>query len=235
MSLLTDLLTGDRPFALIRRQDADHVELYTGAVSTVDTLADIPLDPHGPPGPRTLALVPYRQVAERGFACVDDGAPLECLAIDTTGRAPLDAVLAALPDGPVRTRGDRGFDVPDEEYAEVVGRVLRDEIGRGEGANFVIHRVFEAQVDGDPLAAALAALRRLLVGEQGAYWTFLRAHRRPHAGRRHARAARQRRGRPGDDEPDQRDVPPRRRRPTCWGSWPTRRRPTSSTWCSTRS
>ncbi len=173
MSPLTELLTGDRPFALIRRQDADAVDVYSGAVTTVATLADIPLDPHGPPGPRTLALVPYRQIAERGFAYVDDGAPLECLAIGTTGRVPLDTVLAALPDGPVRSRGDRGFDLPDEEYAEVVGRVLRDEIGRGEGANFVIHRVFEAHLDGDPRTAALAALRALLVGEKGAYWTFL--------------------------------------------------------------
>jgi phenazine biosynthesis protein phzE len=173
MSPLTELLTGDRPFALIRRQDADAVEVYSGAVTTVATLADIPLDPHGPPGPRTLALVPYRQVAERGFAHVDDGAPLECLAIDTIGPVPLDTVLAALPDGPVRTRGDRGFDVPDQEYAEVVGRVLRDEIGRGEGANFVVHRVFQAHLDGDPLTAALAALRALLLGERGAYWTFL--------------------------------------------------------------
>jgi phenazine biosynthesis protein phzE len=51
--------------------------------------------------------------------------------------------------------------------------VLRDEIGHGEGANFVIHRVFQARVEGDPVAAARAAFGRLLVAEQGTYWTFL--------------------------------------------------------------
>ena len=113
-----------------------------------------------------------RQIAERGFACVDDGAPLECLRITAHERAGLADVLAALPDRPVVTTGGR-FDIGDDEYGEVVGRVLRDEIGRGEGANFVIHRTYSATLAGDPLAAALAALRRLLAGEQGAYWTFV--------------------------------------------------------------
>jgi 2-amino-4-deoxychorismate synthase len=170
---LTALLAGARPFALIRRQDADHLELYAGDVATAGALADLPLDPHGPPGPRTLALVPYRQIGERGFAHVDDGAPLEYLRITQAHRIPLPAALAALPDRAVAATGPAGFDVADAAYGEVVGRVLRDEIGRGEGANFVLHRVYEARLAGDPLAAALAAVRRLLVDERGAYWTFL--------------------------------------------------------------
>ncbi|MFI2714242.1 chorismate-binding protein [Micromonospora sp. NPDC018662] len=159
------------PFALVRREGADQVDLYTGPVRRADRLADLPL-PEGPAGPRTLALVPYRQLTERGFACVDDGMPLEYLTVERHRRIPLAEVLDALPDAPVRTR-DAGFDIADDEYAAVVERVLADEIGHGEGANFVIHRTLRATVLGDPLAAALAALRRLLVGERGAYWTFL--------------------------------------------------------------
>lgn len=174
---LTDLLAaisrGDDPgpFALLRREGADDLELFTGPVATVDRLADIPLSP-GESGARTLALVPYRQIAERGFACVDDDAPLECLQVREHGRIPLADALAALPDEPVRTR-DAAFDVSDDEYARIVQQVLTDEIGRGEGANFVIHRTLHATVLGAPLVAALAALRRLLVAERGAYWTFV--------------------------------------------------------------
>ncbi|RKN50513.1 anthranilate synthase family protein [Micromonospora endolithica] len=171
--LIAAALTGAPvgPFALVRREGAGHVDLFTGTVRAVDRLADVPL-PDGPAGPRTLALVPYRQVAERGFACVDDGTPLECLAIDRHERLDPAAVLDALPDAPVVTTG-AAFDVTDEEYAAIVGRVLTEEIGRGEGANFVVRRTLRATVQGPPLAAALAALRRLLVGERGAYWTFL--------------------------------------------------------------
>ncbi|MEV4629736.1 chorismate-binding protein [Micromonospora sp. NPDC049523] len=159
------------PFAILRRADAPELEVFTGELRTVDRLADIPL-PDGPAGARTLALVPYRQIAERGFACVDDGAPLECLTIGAQQRVPLERALAALPDQPVRTDGG-GFDLPDEEYAEITRQVLREEIGRGEGANFVIHRSYRATLVGSPLTAALAALRRLLTAERGAYWTFV--------------------------------------------------------------
>src|SRR3712207_3493587 len=150
-----------QPFALLRRDGADHVEVLTGEIVTVERLADIPIEP-------TLALIPYRQIAERGFACVDDGAPLECLLI----RSSHEELLSAFPPAPLTLHGG-GFDLSDDEYGRCVETVLRDEIGHGEGANFVIHRVFQATVEGDPVAAARAAFGRLLAGEQGTYWTFL--------------------------------------------------------------
>jgi 2-amino-4-deoxychorismate synthase len=153
-----------QPFALLHRDGADHVEVLTGDVVTVDTLAEIPLEPGRP----TLALIPYRQIAERGFECVDDGAPLECLVVSSSSRESKDAFPAA----PL-TISDGRFDLSDDEYGQIVEQVLQDEIGHGEGANFVIHRVFEAHVDGDPLGAARAAFGRLLAAETGTYWTFL--------------------------------------------------------------
>jgi len=156
-----------QPFAYLHRDGADHLEVLSGDVVTVATLADIPLE-EGRPGPQTLALVPYRQIAERGFECVDDGVPLQCLRIADYRREPLSFVQ----DAPLAAR-DGAFDLTDDEYAQLVADVLRDEIGRGEGANFVIHRVFTASLDGDPIAAAKAAFARLIANEQGAYWTFL--------------------------------------------------------------
>jgi phenazine biosynthesis protein phzE len=153
-----------KPFALLHRDGAPHVEVLTGDVITVPELAGIPVRDGLP----TLALVPYRQITERGFDCVDDGAPLECLLVTSVRKEPLEA----FPPGPLRLEGG-GFDLSDEEYGEIVEEVLRDEIGRGEGANFVIHRTFTAHVDGDPVGAARAAFGRLLAGEQGTYWTFL--------------------------------------------------------------
>src|SRR3989440_755073 len=152
------------PFALLRREGRDVVEVLTGTVDVVERLADIPVP--------ALALVPYRQVRERGFACVDDGAPLLVLRPSSFSEAPLGAVLDALPDTAPQL-SDVDFDVSDEEYGETVRAVLRDEIGRGEGSNFVIHRTYRARVDGDPLRAARAVFGRLLQAERGAYWTFL--------------------------------------------------------------
>ncbi|MEV4343213.1 anthranilate synthase family protein [Actinoplanes sp. NPDC049596] len=153
-----------RPFALLHRDGADHVEVLTGDVVTVPTLDDIPLHRGRP----TLAVVPYRQITERGFDCVDDGAPLECLVVRSRRKEP----LSSFPAAPLTVR-DGHFDISDDEYGAIVEDVLHDEIGHGEGANFVIHRVFHATVDGDPIAAARAAFGRLLAHEQGTYWTFL--------------------------------------------------------------
>jgi len=79
--------------------------------------------------------------------------------------------LAQLPSAPIALT-DAGFDIADEDYAQIVRRVIADEIGLGEGANFVIRRDFTAGVDTDAATAALTWFRALLEHERGAYWTF---------------------------------------------------------------
>ncbi|WP_330457294.1 anthranilate synthase family protein [Streptomyces sp. NBC_00820] len=157
-----------RPFALLRRRtpgrDQDTVEVLIGPVSARDRLADLPDE--------GLALVPFRQIRERGFDVRDDGTPLLVLTPEESYEVPLDEALRSLPGHAVRVEGG-GFDVSDEEYGETVGRVLREEIGRGEGANFVIRRTYEGEIPGFGRADALALFRRLLEGERGAYWTFV--------------------------------------------------------------
>ncbi|MBW3358158.1 anthranilate synthase family protein [Streptomyces microflavus] len=170
--LVRRLLADDAPpFALLRRRtpgrDHDHVEVLIGGVREAERLADLPVG-----ASPALALVPFRQIAERGFDVRDDGTPLSVLVADETHELELAEVLAALPAHDV-TVEDRGFDVPDGEYAEIVRRVIRDEIGQGEGANFVIRRTFRGEIPGFGRADALALFRRLLAGERGAYWTFV--------------------------------------------------------------
>lgn len=157
-------------FVLIARDGADTVELLSGDVVDVDLLADIPLALDGTPR-EIFALVPYRQVRERGFVAQDDGAPLRCVIVDEHLHLPTPALLEQLPNTPVPLRDD-GFDIADDEYAAIVEKVIADEIGRGEGANFVIRRDFTANIDGDDRTAALTWFRALLTHERGAYWTF---------------------------------------------------------------
>ncbi|WP_037668938.1 anthranilate synthase family protein [Streptomyces griseus] len=165
---LLDLIDDPRPFALLRRRtpgrEHDTVELLLGPVATHDRLADLPDE--------GLALIPFRQIRERGFDVRDDGTPLAVLVPEERYEIRLAEVMDALPTHDVRVEGG-GFDVGDDEYAEIVGRVLREEIGRGEGANFVIRRTYEGAIPGFGRADALALFRRLLEGERGAYWTFV--------------------------------------------------------------
>ncbi|WP_405819473.1 anthranilate synthase family protein [Streptomyces sp. NBC_00838] len=171
--LIARLLHDDcPPFALLRRRtpgrDHDTVELFVGDVREVRRLADIPAGDERP----SLALIPFRQIRERGFEAHDDGTPLSVLVADESYELPLADVLAHLPAHPVRVE-DGAFDVGDERYADIVRRVVENEIGRGEGANFVVRRTFEGRIPGFGRSDALALFRRLLAGERGAYWTFV--------------------------------------------------------------
>jgi phenazine biosynthesis protein phzE len=170
--LISRLLEDDcPPFALLRRRtpgrDHDTVEVLIGTVHEAERLADIPV------GDRpSLALIPFRQIRERGFDVRDDGTPLSVLVADESGELPLAEALKQLPAHGVRVQGGT-FDVDDEEYAGIVRRVIDEEIGQGEGANFVIRRTYTGRIPGFGRADALALFRRLLDGERGAYWTFV--------------------------------------------------------------
>ncbi len=175
VTLLNDI-TARPAFALIRFGEEETVRLLGGTAGQLASLTDVPVSPEPvrqPPGFDQLICVPFAQIHERGFRAVDDATPLTSIDIDVQGEVNLRALLAELPDEEVTAVGPAGFDIPDEEYADLVGRVIADEIGRGEGANLVIARNFRATISNWGLAKALSVLRRLLERERGAYWTYL--------------------------------------------------------------
>ena len=165
--LLSSLLAAEAPhFAVIHREHAPTLDVLVGEVVDVDLLADIPLE-----GAEVVALVPFRQVRERGFEAHDDLAPIRCLVVRDRESVLLEDALDVLPRHPVVV-GDLDVDVSDADYSATVRRVIDEEIGRGEGANFVIRREFTGSTDAAPAAAVLGWLRALLEHESGAYWTF---------------------------------------------------------------
>ena len=162
-------------WAVIRQQDSATVTLLGGTPSTVDRLADVPLEEGRPDEGRSadrLLAIPFRQVAERGFEVHDDGTPLTVVDIEREHHVALSDLLAVLPDEPVEFEDAGGFASTDEEYATLVRQIIADEIGNGEGANLVIGRPFRASLKDWDDARALTVLRRLLARERGAYWTF---------------------------------------------------------------
>ncbi|MEU5925584.1 anthranilate synthase family protein [Streptomyces antimycoticus] len=180
-AVVARLLADDAPpFALLHRRTPgrapDTVEVLLGPVGEVERLADIPLPTGAPkdgaPVADALALVPFQQIRERGFEVRDDGTPLAVLRPRESYELPLAEALEALPAHRVRVE-DGAFDVDDDAYASIVSRVLEDEIGTGEGANFVIRRTFRGEIPGFGRSDALALFRRLLAGERGAYWTYV--------------------------------------------------------------
>jgi 2-amino-4-deoxychorismate synthase len=161
------------PFALLHRPESGpsgRLEVLLGEVGQAATLGELPL-PEAP-GQEVLALLPFGQIRERGYAVRDDGAPILTLTATERDAVPVAEARTRLPDVPVALSGGR-FDLSDDEYAALVRRVVRETIGNGEGANFVLKRSFVADIGGYEPRAALAFFRRLLEMETGAYWTFI--------------------------------------------------------------
>ncbi|MDR6981048.1 phenazine biosynthesis protein phzE [Streptomyces sp. 3330] len=168
-----------QPYALLHRPGATGpatVEVLTGEVTLPATLAGIPLPARPADGAgahhEVLVVVPYRQLTERGFACADDGTPLVAMTVTGQQRLALHEALARIPDVPTPLAG-ADFDVDDAAYEDVVRRVVKEMIGTGEGANFVIRRTFVADITDYGPRSAPALFRRLLQRESGAHWTFL--------------------------------------------------------------
>jgi phenazine biosynthesis protein phzE len=127
----------------------------------------------GSRGSATVLLVsPYRQIAERGFVPIDDGADLLAMTVEAYESVPLAEAITRLPRTAVSLR-QAEFDASDTDYAATVARVVRDEIGTGEGANFVIKRSLNGYLAEYSHDTALSIFRNLLRCEAGSYWTFL--------------------------------------------------------------
>ena len=166
------------PFALLHRPgsgDPTMVDVLAGPMRHADRLADLDLDgraARAADGPAALAVLPYRQIAERGYPAPEDGTPLALMDVHTHHRVPVDQVLTALPHR-VPPLDGLAFDLNDLDYGRLVRRVQRTEIEAGEGSNFVLSRSLRGRFRTFDRDAALAVFRGLLADECGAYWTFL--------------------------------------------------------------
>ncbi|MCX4884033.1 anthranilate synthase family protein [Streptomyces sp. NBC_00847] len=177
-ALLDQVLALELPaFAIIHRPEsgsAGTLDVLTGQVTEYKSLDDIPLADGSGPGPAldTLVLVPYRQLADRGFAARDDATPLLAMSLTARDTVPVAEALAGFPQVPTEL-ADGHFDVDDDAYAQMVRQIVTEEIGTGEGANFVMKRSFVADIGDYSLTSALSFFRRLVEREEKAYWTFI--------------------------------------------------------------
>ncbi len=173
--LLGRILTAQTSaFALVSRPGSGvpgMLDVLVGEVVEVESLSEIPLADDAA-GWDALVVVPYRQLAERGFDAPDDGAPLLVMTVGAQDQVPLADALTRLPNAPTVPVGGH-FDLDDDAYAGLVRRIVDDEIGTGEGANFVIKRSFLTDISDWTPQAALSFFRRLLQQERQAYWIFV--------------------------------------------------------------
>ncbi len=165
-----------KPFALLHRPHAigaENMEIITGKINPTDSINGIPLikKPLGQ-ALSSLILIPYRQLRERGFAHINDNSPLIVMDIESYDITSVQDLLKMISHLPVDLINGH-FDIDDQAYAAIARRVIEEEIGAGEGSNFVIKRQFMAEITDYTVYTSLSIFRSLLQNETGAYWTFL--------------------------------------------------------------
>ena len=165
-----------RPFAVIQKEDQHQVLILTGAVRTLERLDQIPRKKGKDASGRrydTLSLVPFSQIKEKGFAVHQGDEALLCMEVDSQREVAVAEFLASIPAAAVELDSAPAFDESEEDYRRAVEAVIRDEIGEGEGANFVLPRTCRARLKGYGPAVALNLLRRLIQADYGTYWKYL--------------------------------------------------------------
>ena len=170
-------IQSDKPFALIKKTAQRKVLCLRGPVTSYDKLSDIPRKT-GKAGRAdivfdTLSILPFRQVEELGFVANHCDEKILCLQVQQQDQIPLDQLIAFLPQEQVGMEGQGSFTPDDADFAAMTRRIIDDEIGNGEGCNFVVPRFYRGKIADFSLNKALSIYRRLLENEYGAYWTFL--------------------------------------------------------------
>ncbi len=168
-------MTFEKPFALIKRHDEKDIIALEGFISSFQKLQDIPRHSQatGTSTFDTLSLLPFSQIRERNFVVKEDDLPILTLHVENQTWWNKQEALQSLPKEKIAFQDGMNYKTSQQDYNRLVQQIIEHEIGRGEGANFVIMRDGTAQIQEFSLNKALSIYRNLLQNEQGAYWVFI--------------------------------------------------------------
>ncbi|MDD5041897.1 MAG: chorismate-binding protein [Candidatus Peribacteraceae bacterium] len=170
-----NVIHGTDPFVMIRRDAEEEVQVFTGTQRLCHSLAEIQQNNSvsSAGGIETVCAIPFAQVRERGYEVHTENEPIRCIDIARQTRLNLEDVLGSLPSDRIELKNGIQFDMSPEEYGQVIRSIIDDEIGQGEGANFVVANTGRGTIVEMSRAKALGIYRSLLQAEHGSYMTFI--------------------------------------------------------------
>ncbi|HWB35944.1 MAG TPA: anthranilate synthase family protein [Rugosimonospora sp.] len=161
-------IDSSRPYCLIHQNGK--VFYAAGTLSTTWLLDELPRPSvTARLGAPIISMVPYSQLRERGYLTHDGNEPILSLVPDTYREVDLLDVVDF--DTEV-TAGEPTFSPDDAELAQILRRVVTEEIQRGEGSNFLLSRRCDVTIADFGPEVAHVVFGRLARNEIGAYMTF---------------------------------------------------------------
>ena len=174
--MISAILSGNKAFCLVQKQDSEEILVLLGQPSQSEYLKDIPRK-HGPAGDRrrydTISIVPFCQLKERGFEVHDEGEKIRTIVVEEQATILKDDLLHLLPTRRLHLAGEIAYDTSEAQYEEIIRKIVTDEIGEGEGANFVIPRNGTGRIEDFTVASACSLFAALVREDYGTYWKFL--------------------------------------------------------------
>lgn len=156
----------DAPYCLTHQDGKTHYA--SGELRRQRLLAEVPRRGRWP----VFSMVPFSQLRERGFDVHDHGEEILSLVPSDYREIELDQVLSGEAEPAVHTVGAPSFEMDDAEFETNVARLIKEEICRGEGSNFLLSRKARVQIADFDWKVANTIFKRLAQSEFGAYMTF---------------------------------------------------------------
>jgi len=168
-------IQSNQPFAIIRKQDTDHAHLLSGTVSHYEYLTDIPRLHHNKEdGERldTLSVIPFSQAREADLEAKEDDCKIRCMLIQEQSKIMMNDLLSTLPDERSAYSDNIQYSETEEEYANIVRRIIEKHIKEGHVCNCVISTKAICNIVDMSPQKALSIFKKILINEFGAYMTF---------------------------------------------------------------
>jgi 2-amino-4-deoxychorismate synthase len=156
----------DAPYCLTHQDGKTHYA--SGEIRKQRLLSEVPRRGRWP----VFSMVPFSQLRERGFDVHDGGEEILSLVTTEYREIELADVLPSGLEPEVRTLGAPSFEMGDAEFEANVARLIKEEICRGEGSNFLLSRKARVNIANFDWRVANAIFKRLARNEFGAYMTF---------------------------------------------------------------
>ncbi len=175
-TILERLTSGSTPFCIIQKQDSEEILIVTGETASYRNIKDIPRQ-HGATGNGrvydTISVVPFCQIRERGYVVRDGGEEILTIKIHEQYEVDAEEFIGQLPVEEIHLDGEITYETSEEEYGRIIRKIVEDEIGNGEGANFVVPRNAKGQINDFSVACGLTIFKSLLENDYGTYWKYI--------------------------------------------------------------
>ena len=145
----------DGPYCLTHQDGKTHYA--TGEIRKQRLLSEIPRRGRWP----VFSMVPFSQLRERGFDVHDQGEEILSLVTSEYREIQLGDVLAGGVEPEIKTLGAPTVAMGDAEFEANVARLIKEEICRGEGSNFLLSRKGRIQFVDFDWKVANAIFKRL--------------------------------------------------------------------------